>query len=62
VPTGTVVATTPPSGTPVAPHSSVAMVVSAGPAPPALPPGQAKDPGKGHGKGHEMKPKRKGGP
>ena len=64
-PTGTVVGTTPPAGTAVPPRSSVAVTISAGPAPvsPAkpAPPGQAKGPkAHGGGKGHE-KPKEKHG-
>ena len=53
---GTVVGTAPAAGTPVAPHSSISLTISAGPEPvvPAkpMPPGQAKDkhPGKKHGK------------
>jgi beta-lactam-binding protein with PASTA domain len=56
-PSGTAVGTTPPAGTMVPPHSSVALTISAGPTPtvsaqPASPPGKAKghDKGKGHGK------------
>ena len=56
VPSGTAVGTTPPAGSMVPPHSSVALTISAGPAPtvsdqPAFPPGKAKghDKGKGHG-------------
>ena len=55
-PSGTAVATMPPAGAPVPPHSSVALTISAGPAPvtpaePASPPGKAK----GNDKGHEKK-------
>ena len=67
-PIGTVVGTMPPAGTAVPPRSSVAVTISAGPAPvgPAkpVPPGEAKDPkGKGRGKGHEkQKEKHAAGP
>ena len=67
-PSGTAIGTTPPAGTAVPPRSSVALTISAGPAPvsPAkpVPLGQAKGPkGNGRGKGHEkQKEKRAGGP
>ena len=67
-PSGTVVGTSPPAGTAVPPGSSVAVTISAGPAPvsPAkpVPPGLAKGPkGNGRGKGHEkQKEKHAGGP
>jgi serine/threonine-protein kinase len=55
-PAGTAVGTVPVAGTPVAPHSSISLTISAGPEPivPAkpMPPGKTKDkhPGKKHGK------------
>jgi serine/threonine-protein kinase len=66
-PSGTAVATMPPVGTSVPPHSSVALTISAGPAPltpaePASPPGKATGPAndKAHGNGHEGKPQKQG--
>jgi serine/threonine-protein kinase len=57
-PSGTAVGTTPPAGTAVPPRSSVALTISAGPAPvnpvKPVPPGQAKNAkGNGRAKGHE---------
>jgi eukaryotic-like serine/threonine-protein kinase len=56
VPSGTAVGTTPPAGDLVPPHSPIALIISAGPAPivsdqPALAPGKAKGHDKSHGHG-----------
>jgi serine/threonine-protein kinase len=56
-PAGTVIATTPPSGHPVPPHSSVVLTISAGPAPVIQPPDstpgkQPPDAKPGKRKGH----------
>jgi hypothetical protein len=65
-PSGTAIATVPPVGTTVPPRTSVALTISAGPAPitPAKPPGKAHGfaNGKGHGNGNgreKEKPKKR---
>ena len=56
-PSGTAIATAPAVGTAVPPHSSVALTISAGPAPvtPPAPPGPGNGKRQGNGKDHEKK-------